>query len=69
MITPELYRVAWRKSSYSGDNGGQCVEIASLQAGAAVRDSKNPLGGALLLTNAAWDQLRATAKRHDNDAA
>ncbi|AYG77945.1 hypothetical protein DWB77_00052 [Streptomyces hundungensis] len=50
---PELVGAHWRKSSYSGDNSGQCVEVADLidtsYAGVAVRDSKNPAGPALLL--------------------
>ncbi|MEV7563976.1 DUF397 domain-containing protein [Streptomyces tanashiensis] len=44
----------WRKSSYSGDNGGECIEIADLAAHVAVRDSKNPEGPALLATPAAF---------------
>lgn len=27
MHTPDLSSAVWRKSSHSGDNGGQCVEI------------------------------------------
>ncbi|MFF5011837.1 DUF397 domain-containing protein [Streptomyces sp. NPDC001165] len=35
----------WCKSSYSGDQGGDCVEIAEFPgATVAVRDSKNPTG-------------------------
>jgi hypothetical protein len=34
----------WRKSSFSGGNGGNCVEVAP---SGAVRDSKNPTGGTL----------------------
>ncbi|MFF4252237.1 DUF397 domain-containing protein [Streptomyces sp. NPDC001663] len=38
----------WRKSSYSGDQGGECIEIAELPgATVAVRDSKTPAGPAL----------------------
>ena len=33
-----LARARWRKSSYSGDNNGQCVELAYV---GGVRDSKN----------------------------
>ncbi|MFH9734725.1 DUF397 domain-containing protein [Streptomyces sp. NPDC017260] len=35
----------WRKSSYSSDTGGNCVEYADLTAHVAMRDSKNPTGG------------------------
>ncbi|MGX6740994.1 DUF397 domain-containing protein [Streptomyces xantholiticus] len=42
-----LGAAAWRKSSYSGDTGGQCVEVADLAPHVAVRDSKNPDGPAL----------------------
>ncbi|MEU6443077.1 DUF397 domain-containing protein [Streptomyces sp. NPDC047046] len=47
----------WRKSSYSGDANGQCVEFADLRATRAaigLRDSKNVPGPALLLTPAAF---------------
>jgi hypothetical protein len=42
----------WRKSSYSNDSGGNCVEIANLiptHARVAVRDSKHPHGPTLTL--------------------
>lgn len=32
----------WRKASYSGGNGGNCVEVA--HTGDRIRDSKNPAG-------------------------
>ena len=32
----------WRKSSYSGGDTGQCVELASLDGSVGIRDSKNP---------------------------
>ncbi|OLT13507.1 hypothetical protein BJF78_22195 [Pseudonocardia sp. CNS-139] len=42
----------WRKSSYSGDNGN-CVELAVVADGrVAMRDSKAPAGGMLVLTPA-----------------
>ncbi|XVQ11435.1 DUF397 domain-containing protein [Spirillospora sp. CA-255316] len=38
----------WRKSSYSGGEGGQCIELASLEASSvAIRDSKAPSAGHL----------------------
>ncbi|MEV0193843.1 DUF397 domain-containing protein [Kitasatospora purpeofusca] len=48
---------AWRKSSYSGDNGGECVEVALTSPTPAlvpVRDSKDPSGPVLLFPAAAW---------------
>jgi hypothetical protein len=37
--------MSWRKSSFSGGNGGDCVEVASTLG--ALRDSKNPAGPVL----------------------
>ena len=51
----ELNRADWRKSSYSGTNGGACVEVArNLPGVVAVRDSKDPHGPALVFTRADW---------------
>ncbi|HEU5475720.1 MAG TPA: DUF397 domain-containing protein [Actinophytocola sp.] len=36
--------ITWRKSTRSGGDGGNCVELANV---GAVRDSKNPAAGAL----------------------
>lgn len=44
----------WRKSSYSGGNGGQCVEVADLDPAVGVRDSKNPTGPALMFDRDAF---------------
>lgn len=50
-----LDNVTWRKSSYSGSNGGDCVEVAVLPGhGLAVRDSKDPGGPKLTFTPAEW---------------
>ncbi|MFC9390873.1 DUF397 domain-containing protein [Streptomyces venezuelae] len=51
----------WRKSSYSGDNGGECIEVADLAAHIAVRDSKNPGGPAFLATPAAFTAFVSAA--------
>jgi Domain of unknown function (DUF397) len=48
-------RADWRKSSYSSNNGGNCVEVAISQPGlVAVRDSKDPNGPALILSADQW---------------
>jgi hypothetical protein len=44
----------WRKSSYSGDQGGNCVEIAETPATVAVRDSKTPAGPILTVDPAVF---------------
>ncbi|HKR49209.1 MAG TPA: DUF397 domain-containing protein [Pseudonocardiaceae bacterium] len=45
----------WVKSSRSGTGGGNCVEVANLtHGGRAVRDSKSPIGPALIVTSAEW---------------
>ncbi|MEU1878336.1 DUF397 domain-containing protein [Streptosporangium sp. NPDC020072] len=52
----DLSAAAWRKSSRSGDNGGQCVEVAvNLPGAVAVRDSKDPDGPKLLFAPAGWN--------------
>jgi hypothetical protein len=46
----------WFKSSYSGSEGGQCLEVAPTPTTIHIRDSKNPedSGPALHVTPAAW---------------
>ena len=45
----------WRKSSYSGNGGSDCVEVASNLPGiVAVRDSKNVPGPELAVSDQAW---------------
>ncbi|MGP4004177.1 DUF397 domain-containing protein [Streptomyces sp. 8N706] len=54
---------AWRKSSYSGQNGGNCVEVADGVPGVVpVRDSKDPHGPALLFPMEAWSAFVAQLK-------
>ncbi|MFI6009497.1 DUF397 domain-containing protein [Streptomyces sp. NPDC051243] len=52
--TPAQVNVLWRKSSYSGNTGGDCVEVAALTPCVAVRDSKNPGLGTLTLSPEAY---------------
>ncbi|MFB7264297.1 DUF397 domain-containing protein [Streptomyces nojiriensis] len=67
-VNQNLANTRWRKSSYSGNTGGECVECAPLGTAAwrkasysgttggdgtvAVRDSKNP-GGPVFTVKAA----------------
>ncbi|MEV4052048.1 DUF397 domain-containing protein [Amycolatopsis sp. NPDC049688] len=52
---------SWRKSSYSAA-GNECVEVAILGDGAAVRDSKDPHGGFFAVPEAAWTTFLAAVK-------
>lgn len=46
----------WRKSSFSGANGGACVEVASA-AGIAVRDTTDREGVTLQFSADVWQQF------------
>ncbi|MEO3857837.1 DUF397 domain-containing protein [Acrocarpospora sp. B8E8] len=55
LISTDLAGAVWKKSSRSGNNGGNCVEVANNLPGlVAVRDSKNPDGPTLIFTPAEW---------------
>lgn len=51
----------WRKSSYSGANGGNCVEVASA-GGVAVRDTADRDGGTLNISAEAWQEFLGTLR-------
>jgi hypothetical protein len=53
----------WYKSSYSGNGGGDCVEVArSLPRTVAVRDSKDPHSPVLAIGSARWRDFIADVK-------
>ncbi len=58
----DLTSVRWRKSSYSGDNGGNCIEVASAQAAVAVRDSKDPDGAKIVFIPEEWKAFTRRTK-------
>ncbi|WP_081536491.1 DUF397 domain-containing protein [Nocardiopsis alba] len=49
--------LTFRKSSYSDRNN--CVEVADLPGGSAMRDSQNPTDGHLEISAAEWSALLA----------
>lgn len=54
----DLNGAIWRKSTRSGGNGGDCVEVAANVPGiVAVRDSKDPSGPVVALTPAQWREF------------
>lgn len=46
-MVPQQEGAAWRKSSRSGNSGGECVELGHADAWRGVRDSKNADGPVL----------------------
>jgi hypothetical protein len=64
----DLSRAVWQKSTYSGGNGGQCVEVArNLPGIVAVRDSKDPDGPKLAVGPDAWGAFTAGVKNGELD--
>ena len=63
----DLASAPWRKSSYSGSNGGNCIEAAPgfVPDLVPVRDSKDPQGPALLFTSAAFSAFVAAVNSSD----
>ncbi|MGX7672283.1 DUF397 domain-containing protein [Plantactinospora sp. DSM 117369] len=58
-----LTGATWRKSTRSGDNGGECVEVADNLVGVvAVRDSKDPGGPVLTFPPYTWSSFVAGVK-------
>ena len=49
-----MRHLTWHKSSYSSDQGGNCIEVANHEKHRAIRDSKNPVGPVLAITTAQW---------------
>lgn len=52
----------WRKSSYSGGNGGSCVETASGNGVVLVRDTTNRDTATLTFTAKAWQTFTSNLK-------
>ena len=52
----------WRTASYSGANGGECVEVASTDEAVMVRDTKNRAGATLSVPANAWQTFIAAMK-------
>ncbi|PAZ09774.1 DUF397 domain-containing protein [Streptomyces sp. SA15] len=54
MSTAEPARLAWFKSSYSGNEGGACIEVAVAPGTVHVRDSKTPSRAQLAFATSKW---------------
>lgn len=67
-LTQELRAATWIKSSYSGSNGGNCVEVAELPNGLrGIRDSKDPSGPSLIFTPTEWNTFIEGVKNCELD--
>ena len=65
----DLTSAEWRTSSYSGGNGGQCIQVAAPASSpggpsrlCAVRDSKDPAGPVLVFGATQWRAFAAAIK-------
>jgi hypothetical protein len=58
----DMSGAVWRKSTYSGANGGNCVEVAAAARTVAVRDSKDPGGPLLAFGPRAWERFARQVK-------
>jgi hypothetical protein len=58
-------KLGWRTSSYTGNGGGNCVEVGEAPRSVLVRDTKDRFGPVLRFGPAAWrrfaDQVRTDA--------
>jgi hypothetical protein len=53
----DFSNAAWRKSTFSGNNG--CAEVAFVDGQVGVRDSKDRQGPMLVFTAAEWNAFLA----------
>lgn len=64
----DLTGAVWHKSTRSGGNGGDCVEVAvNLPGIVAVRDTKDRDGAALIFTHGEWDAFVAGVRDGEFD--
>ena len=60
-MASRLAHLVWRTSSRSNGSGA-CVDLALTPDIAAIRDSKNPSGGTLVLSPTAWSAFHSATK-------
>ncbi|MBF6426882.1 DUF397 domain-containing protein [Nocardia cyriacigeorgica] len=67
-MSVDLSGARWFKSSHSSGSQ-ECVEVAHVDAGVGVRDSKNPADPALVFTPEVWDGFTAAVRRGELGSA
>jgi hypothetical protein len=55
--TPQAADLLWIKSSYSSNEGGECVEVASVDGAVLVRDSKDVARPHIAVGRIGWQQF------------
>lgn len=60
-----MHNLSWRKSSYSGGGAQNCVEVAELPSGSAVRDSQQPDEAQLAFPSPEWSTFLRQVKAQD----
>ncbi|TDD82356.1 DUF397 domain-containing protein [Actinomadura darangshiensis] len=65
MKATNLPDTVWRKSSWTGSSGTDCVEIAQTCELIAVRDSKDPGGPVLSFGAGAWSAFLTSLKSQE----
>jgi hypothetical protein len=66
-LQADLTHAAWQKSSRSGPNCDDCVEVAFVDGVIAVRSSNRAEGPVLLFTQEEWDAFVGGAKDGEFD--
>jgi hypothetical protein len=60
----ESMSATWRKSSYSGSGGGECIEVGTIASTVLVRDTKDHGHGPVLaFAPRAWEAFAAKVKQ------
>ncbi|AEV87265.1 hypothetical protein ACWT_6250 [Actinoplanes sp. SE50] len=64
----DLSGAVWHKSTRSGGNGGDCVEVAGNLPGiVALRDTKDPDGATLIFSREQWHAFLAGVRAGEFD--
>ncbi|MFI9560279.1 DUF397 domain-containing protein [Nonomuraea endophytica] len=67
-LATEIATAVWRKAAKSGDNGGNCIEVAPLSKGrVGIRDTEAPDQAPFVVSAAVWDAFLDGAKRGEFD--
>jgi Domain of unknown function (DUF397) len=67
-----MNKLVWKKSSYSGASGGNCIEVAGHGSRVLIRDTQDRKGSMLTVSPSAWqrfvERLRNASLVYDSRA-